>query len=88
MRTDTSEMTPEYRDYFELGAKAGKDAQRVMTESDLTVTRIRVTRIAAALETAWYDAAYARGFLKATDPIPQVEWHRQPGVRRRRREWR
>jgi hypothetical protein len=78
----------EYQQYFRRGEKAGRDAQRVMTETDLVITRFQVTRVADDLESAWYDAAYAKGFLKATEPpVWDGTWRRQPGVRRRRREW-
>jgi hypothetical protein len=83
MQIDTV-MDAEYREHFEYGAKAGREAQRTVSEAELAGLRIRVSRIANALETAWYDAAYARGFLKATEP---VQWRRQPGVRRQRRGW-
>jgi hypothetical protein len=83
MQIDAS-IDTEYREYFDLGAKAGREAQETLTDAELAGVRLRVSRIADALETAWYDAAYARGFLKATQP---VHWRRQPGVRRLRRRW-
>lgn len=87
MRTDA--MTDAgYREHFAYGEQAGKDAVRVMTEADLAVTRLHVTRIATDLESAWYDAAYARGFLQATEAVPEFrQWQRQPSLRRRRRRW-
>ena len=88
MRTDA--MTDAgYREHFAYGEQAGKDALRVMTETDLAVTRLQVTRIATNLESAWYDAAYARGFLAATNVVPEFgRWQRQaPSLRRRLRGW-
>jgi hypothetical protein len=88
MRTDA--MTDAgYREHFAYGQQAGKDALRVMTETDLAVTRLQVTRIAANLESAWYDAAYARGFLAATNVVPEFrQWQWQaPSLRRRLRGW-
>jgi hypothetical protein len=81
-------MDVEYREHYDRGAAAGRDAQRALPDAELAGVRIRVQRIADALETAWYDAAYARGFLKATDPVPEFrQWRRQPHVRRHRRQW-
>jgi hypothetical protein len=81
MQTETIQDA-EYREYFDLGMKAGRDALGVLPQSEIDGLRVRVTRIANALETAWYDAAYARGFLKALEPRT---WRQQPGVLRRRR---
>jgi hypothetical protein len=66
MQTETG-----YREHFEHGAKAGRDALHARPEAEIVGLRLRVTSIANALETAWHDAAYARGFLKATEPPPQ-----------------
>ena len=88
MRTDTATEAG-YREHFAYGEQAGKDALRVMTETDLAVTRLQVTRIATNLESAWYDAAYARGFLAGTTVVPESgRWRRQtPSLRRRLRNW-
>ena len=79
----------EYQQYFRRGEMAGQDAQRVMSETDLSITRIQVTRVAHDLESAWYDAAYAKGFLKGSEPPPARTWRSDPNLRRatRRREW-
>lgn len=79
----------EYQQYFQRGEKAGHDAQRVMTDTDLAITRFQVTRVADDLESAWYDAAYAKGFLKGSEPPTVRTWRSDPKLRRatRRREW-
>ena len=79
----------EYQQYFGRGEKAGQDAQRVMSETDLSITRFQVTRVADDLESAWYDAAYAKGFLKGSERPPVRTWRSDPDLRRaaRPREW-
>jgi hypothetical protein len=72
-----------------LQETTGEDAQRVMTDADLAITRFQVTRVADDLESALYDAAYAKGFLKGSEPPPVRTWRSDPNLRRaaRRREW-
>ena len=52
MHTDTV-MDVEYREHYDRGEAAGRDAQRALPDAELAGVRIRVRRIADALETAW-----------------------------------
>ena len=61
METDAV-MDVEYREHYDRGAAAGRDAQRALPDAELAGVRIRVRRIADALETAWYQCCLCAWF--------------------------
>jgi hypothetical protein len=72
MRTETELNI--YQGCFERGAALGRDARRVMPRAELAEVRTRLTRIAGELEAIGEPAAFARGFLRATDTRGTYAW--------------